>query len=227
MTEDKYESVIADKFSDDYFTSRVGNDRKRIEQFKIDADFIKQFVSSGNLCDIGCSTGEFVRALSWSGQAYGLEVNEYAKSLAKDIISFEKNIFTEQNFFDLVIFRGTIQHVDEPFRMIKYAYRALKNGGCLIFLATPNANSPLYRLKGTLPFLHEELNFFIPGDKELMNALKNFGYEVIKVEYPYFETPYCNFVMDHLKFVKNLFTRKMTPHAFWKSSMSIAARKTK
>ena len=35
------------------------------------------------------------------------------KKKASEYISFEKNIFTEK-FFDLIFFRGTIQHVDEP-----------------------------------------------------------------------------------------------------------------
>ena len=56
-------SVIADRFEDDYFLNRVSNDPLRMKQFAIDSKFLKQYVSSGNLCDVGCSTGEFVNFL--------------------------------------------------------------------------------------------------------------------------------------------------------------------
>ena len=123
---------------------------------------------------------------------------EQAKSRS---ISFERSIFDQKNFFDLIIFRGTIQHVDEPFSMIKSSFEALRDGGYLIFLATPNTNSILYKLKGDLPFLDWKINFYIPGKKEFSNALENIGFEIIDVSYPYYNTPYCNLAKDHFLFL--------------------------
>ena len=75
---------------------------------------------------------------------------------------FDRDIFSESDFFDLVIIRGTIQHLDEPFLFLKHAFTALRPGGYLVFLATPNTNSPFYRLKKTLPFIDAPRNFYIP-----------------------------------------------------------------
>jgi len=221
----KYVGSIKERWSDDYFIDRNLNNPLRKIQFEQDASFIRSFIKDGVVCDVGCSTGEFLRHIKFKGILYGMEINDQAKKIASDIISFEKNIFTEENFFDLIIFRGTIQHVDNPFQMIKSAHKSLKKGGYLVFLSTPNSNSILYRVKQDLPFLDWPLNFYIPGKKDLTNALENFGFEIMKIEFPYWKTPYRNFLNDHFKFILNLFSRKFYKHAFWGSSMNIAAKK--
>lgn len=225
VKKNNYHPIIKERWTNTYFESRLNNDPKRNLQFELDEKYIKSFVKNGIICDIGCSTGEFIRSINWNGNIYGMEINDYAKKEASDIISFEKNIFTENNFFDAIIFRGTIQHVDEPFRMIKKSFQSLKSGGYLFFISTPNANSLLYKLKGKLGFLDPHLNFYIPGDKELSNALLNNGFELESIEYPYLKTPYCSPIIDHIKFVFNIFTPMFFPHAFWKSMMNIAVKK--
>jgi hypothetical protein len=73
--------------------------------------------------------------------------------------------------------------------------------------------------------LAPELNFYIPGVKDLSNALENFGFVIQAAEFPYWNTPYRNFLNDHLKFIFNIFSRKFHKHAFWGSSMNLAAKK--
>lgn len=221
----EYKPSIAERFEDDYFEDRVGNDPKRLKQFDLDGKFIRNFIKNGVVCDVGCSSGEFLKHIKFEGDLYGMEVSDAAKELAKDVISFEKNIFTEENFFDLIIFRGTIQHVDEPFRMIKQSFEALKPGGYLVFIATPNSNSPYYRINKTLPFLDPPLNFYIPADHELKNALENFGFKNIFIEYPYIDTPYKKFILDHIKFFINFLFRVKLNYPFWKSMMNISCKK--
>ena len=220
-----YAAVNQHLWGDSYFADRDMNNARRLAQFRIDADFVRKFFKGGNVCDVGCSSGEFLRFASLDGTYFGMEVNPLAMRKASDIISFDKNILTEEDFFDLVIFRGTIQHVDIPFQMIKSAYHSLKPGGVIVFLATPNSNSILYRLKQELPFVNWRLNFYIPGKKDLSNALENFGFNVIGVEYPYWKTPYRRIVFDHFKFLLNVFSPKFHKHAFWGSSMNLAAQK--
>ena len=221
-----YEPLMAEKYGEHYFKDRYGNNEKRLTQFQIDGRFLKKFKTNGVICDVGCSTGEFLKSILWKGDLYGMEINPVAKSIAQQNgFSFEKNIFTETNFFDVVVFRGTIQHVDEPFRMMKAAFKSLKKDGVVIFLATPNTDSILYKLKGDLFFLDSKLNFYIPGKKNLCNALENFGFKVLAVEYPYWSTPYRNFPKDIFMFLLNVFTNRFYKHAFWRSSMSIAGKK--
>ena len=220
-----YSHLLVSRYDDSYFHNRYSNDPQRIAQFKMDGDYIKRFIKKGIVCDVGCSTGEFLNEINWKNK-YGMEINEKALKEAKiNGVKFDKNIFTENEFFDIVIFRGTIQHVDEPFRMMKMAYKSLKKNGIIVFLATPNSDSILYRLKLNLPFLVPKLNFYIPGKKSLCNSLVNLGFKIENVEYPYWKTPYRNFLKDHFFFILNLFSKKFYKHPFWGSFMTIVAKK--
>ena len=207
------------------FKYRFLNDPLRIKQFKLDEKFLKRFVKSGKLLDIGCSTGEFVKYLKWHGDAYGIETNEYAKRFAKKFIKFDKNILKKKNFFDVVIFRGTIQCLDLPIYYIKKTYEILKKNGYIVFIATPNTNSILYRIKQNLPALNPSQNYYIPGCKDLSNILKNYNFKKITIEFPYLKTPYCRIVHDLYFFMLNIVSSRFYKHAFFGSMMNIAAKK--
>ena len=60
---DRLASPIAQRFPDQYFEQRMSNDNKRQIQFDIDCKLIRKYKQDGQLCDVGCSTGEFVKAL--------------------------------------------------------------------------------------------------------------------------------------------------------------------
>lgn len=139
---------------------------------------------------------------------------------------FDRDSVSESDFFDLVIIRGTIQHLDEPFLFLKHAFTALRPGGYLVFLATPNTNSPFYRLKKRLPFIDRPRNFYIPDDVGLAQVLTNFGFVVRETRYP-LGTPYARPLRDHWRFLRNLLSRRSSviPHAFWRSSMEMVAQK--
>lgn len=209
-----------------YFKFRNSNDKLRLKQFKLDKVFINNFISKGNLCDVGCSTGEFAATLNWQGKVFGMETSLFAKKKAKKVLSFKRNIFNSKNYFDLIIFRGTIHHIDEPFRFIKQSRTALKKGGYICFLATPNTDSLLYKIKGNLPLFDFDKNFYMPGFKDLTNSLNNFGFKIEGFEFPYLYSPYSNFFLDHLGFILNIFLPGFfIKHSFWKSSMNIMAKK--
>ena len=74
-----YQAKIKEMWPDEYFSDRNQNNPKRLKQFEIDKNLIKEFIKEGNICDIGCSTGEFLSFLDWNGELYGTEINEYAK----------------------------------------------------------------------------------------------------------------------------------------------------
>jgi SAM-dependent methyltransferase len=155
-----------------------------------------------------------------------MEINESAKKMANNIgISFEKDILNQANFFDVVIFRGTIQHLPNPFSYIQNAYNSLKIGGYIIFLATPNSNSLFYKYFNDLPALQSEYNFYIPSDITLSNILVNNKFKVLEVEKPYINSPYSQPILDHLKFFKRLVFRGKDDFAFWGNMMNVIAKK--
>ena len=220
-----YTPLIKDRWDDSYFNNRFLTDQRRVSQFELDKTFIHKYVASGNLLDVGCSTGEFCRYLNWDGDLYGMEINDFARSEASQFISFSRDLFNSSSFFDCIVFRGTIQHVDVPFFMIKSAYTALKPGGHLFFISTPNTDSILYRLKLQLPMLDPPRNFFLPGLSSFSNSLTNIGFQILESQSPYLKTPYCNLFKDHFLFLLNLLSPFYFPHAFWGSSFNLVVRK--
>jgi SAM-dependent methyltransferase len=202
-----FEAARPECWPDAYFAKRLWNDSRRLQSFAHEASFLSQHGVSfnGSVCDVGCSTGEFLEAVGWSGPRYGMEISPAARAIAEtQRISFDRDILNAQDFFDVVVFRGTLQHVPEPFRYLRKAYASLKPGGHLAILATPNADSLCYRLFGELPVSDPPRNYWWPGLRELTNALTNLGFTIVASESPYLASGYARPVRDALSFGRRL-----------------------
>ena len=194
-------------FDDSYFLKRNLNDPKRLKSFFIEKKLLKKFVNLNSIvCDVGCSTGEFLDYLNWKGKKFGMEINKNAiKSAKKRNIDFKKDILNKKNYFDVVIFRGTIQHIDQPFLYLKKTFISLKKGGYLFILATPNTSSIYYRLFQNLPALDKNKNFYLPSFKNLKKISENYGFKFIEVNYPYSKSGYDNSWSDYFYFILKFF----------------------
>lgn len=220
-----------EEFGSDYFSDRNMTDLQRLKQFDLEKDYCKKFIGesvfqSGMILDVGCSTGEFLESIKWNHDGrYGIEISQYAKEIAQARgVKFTKSL-DDSDFFDLIVFRGTIQYLLSPFEDIKNSYKALKKNGYILFLATPNTNSIYYQKFKTLPFLEESLNYYLPSDTSLSMNLRNAGFEIIDIHFPYLDTPYTNFLSDHLKFLRKYFFGGHHRFPFWKSMMWVIAKK--
>tara|TARA_B100000941_G_C28495898_1_gene550950 strand:+ start:527 stop:1216 length:690 start_codon:yes stop_codon:yes gene_type:complete len=216
----------------DYYISqkRFGNDIKRQKSFVIEKQYIqslfhKRSLENLKILDIGCSTGEFIKSVFGDGQEiFGIEPSEFASDIAsKNGIKIINDISEEDNF-DLIIYRGTIQYIPNPFESIMKTHRALKNKGKIIFLATPNTRSLYYLLFKTLPFLEDDLMYWVPSDICLKRTLENFGFINVELKYPYFKTPYSQPLLDLLRFFVKIFTNR-GKFAFPGNSISVSAEK--
>lgn len=218
----------AERWPDSYFENRTGNDPRRQGAFRSEFDFmVKHGVRPWReVCDVGCSTGELLDALHWSGPKFGMEISEHAKEQAiLNGIRFDRHILNTDNYFDTVIFRGTIQHIPHPFRYMERAFRALKSGGHVAFLATPNTGSLVYRVFQELPVTDNPRNYWMPSAHGLANALNNFGFELVAIEYPYLDGGYARPVQDLLAFAKRLFFGGPTNFPFPGNMMNVIARR--
>src|SRR3989344_4365619 len=88
---------------------------------------------SGNVLDIGCAKGDFLSLFGDNWNKYGIEICDAAREEAR-----KRNINVDfelkDGFFDLIIFRGTIQHIPDPIYRIGECYHWLKKGGGVVFL---------------------------------------------------------------------------------------------
>lgn len=177
----------------------------------------------GRVLDIGCGIGDFISEyFSWA-ELWGVDISDYARSeSAKRGVNAVYDVKDTRGKFDLIVFRGTIQHLDEPLRVIRNCVARLSSGGMMVFLATPNSESLVFRLFGELPALDKPRNFVVFGRNELANILKNFGMKAWAHE-PYIDTPYANPVSDLFMFALRLIGIKR-PFAFWGNMMEVYAQ---
>jgi SAM-dependent methyltransferase len=225
MTVD-YESLYGEKYFRSYGLGAIAPEYlKRLKMYALEVDRISERLSQGVVLDYGCGTGEFLEMLpSTHWRKYGVEPVSCARIAAQDRgISFEIDKLPPGSV-DLVIFRGTFQHLDYPIEAIRKCAELLRSGGYMVFLATPNIGSIFYRLFQELPALDPPRNFCLVSDRILSNILVNFGFKIESVIFPYLGTPYAHPVADSIYFLGRFlgFKKKF---AFWRNMMEIYARK--
>src|SRR5437667_1183944 len=172
--------------------------QKRDRQYALERGRIYRFRSEGRILDVGCGLGGFLEGFPderWD--KYGVEISELAKDVARSK-NIKFNFAWGDQFFDVVVFRASLHHVDTPFSLIKRSIQSLKMGGLVVFLMTPNADGIMYRMFRDIPGTDEHLNFLIPSEKILRQTLTNFGCEIIEFRFPYRDTPYANVPNDLL-----------------------------
>ena len=188
-----------------YFTDRhYGLDSKRETQYNLDyRKIVSRVPDGGSILDVGCGLGVFLnRFLQSNWKRYGYEVSDFAKNecVENGITMLESLSTVEEDYFDVVVYRGTLQHISNPIDSLYESSRALKHGGLLAILATPNTNSLGYRRWKTLPALDKDRNWVEFSDIMLLNILRRLGYRSIVIDYPYGH-PYSSPVIDLIRFI--------------------------
>ena len=215
------------EFEDEYFSNRNLNDLKRMKSFALEAEFMNRYSNdTGKICDIGCSTGEFLKFINWQGSKYGIEINAFAAQEAeKNSIKLINKMEDSDELFDVIVLRGTIQHLPAPFETIKIAFDKLQPGGILFFIATPNADSIYFRIFGDLPAFDFPRNYWLPGFSQLKRVCEREGFILKGAQFPYLKSGYSS-KWDAIKFVARIFLR--TPRlgcAFPGNMMNLAFSK--
>ena len=217
------------RYDEDYF-QMYKDDLKRMTMYKSELAHIESFKSGGKILDIGCGIGHFLSQFSeekW--EKFGVDVSELAIEQARSrgikVNNFDKAYDYPHEYFDVIVFRGSLQLIPDPFTVIIKSIELLKFGGIIVFLSTPNSNSPYYRRFKTLPFLTPYANFLIPSDLMMKDLLQNYGLKILEIRFPYWGGPYAKPVRDYFYyFLSFLGIRRKFP--FIKSSMEIYAQKS-
>lgn len=190
-----------------YFAGYYFDDPKRTAMYKIEAARLGQRSEPGRILEIGCGVGGFLKTLDDRWQIYGYEPSAYARAIAGNcgIRVFYNLESVTSDSMDVVVFRGTLQHISRLLETMAQATRILRPGGLIVFLATPDADSLAYQLFGRLPALDPARNWIVLGHRALVNILKRLGYSEIEILYPYWGTPYARPLQDFVNFGLSFF----------------------
>lgn len=191
----------------------------RQKTFAVEIRRISHLTQGKNILDIGCGGGFFLDRLGKNWNKTGVEIDPQAAAFAKKLLrksvkivnsSLEKSRLPKSSF-DVIVIRGTIEHVPNPRQTLKTVHSLLKPGG-LIAINTPNIGSfaaNLYRQNFRLADPIHHIWYFSP--LTITRLLQETGFIVKKIDFNYFNTPYfypndlINISLDWLKF---LFTGK-------------------
>ena len=112
------------------------------DQYILDLEVLKRFISSGKLLDVGCNGGFFLAELGDEFDRFGTELDPSAVDFAKlNFPEFGKNISEgsieeasfEENSFDVISMRGVIEHVSNPNEALLHVSNLLKDKGFFIY----------------------------------------------------------------------------------------------
>lgn len=123
------------------------------------------------LLEVGCATGDFIKAAKKEFDLWGFDISEYAveqarlnnPEISKQIkVGTTEELDFPENFFDCIVLWDVVEHLWDPLGAISQLVKSLKPEGILA-VSTPNINTITARLMGkrwhfmTLP---EHLCFF-------------------------------------------------------------------
>ena len=198
---------------------KVTNDPDGVERERLESDYLInfkaeiEFVNSMNaktILDIGFGIGWFLKAVNVSHK-HGTEISMYARMKSSEFGVIGKNTqFFNIGKYDVITLLHVIEHIVTPLTTMQEVKRLLKPGGHLI-IATPDFDSITARRFGDkYRLLHDKSHVSLFSCAGLYRMLIDLGFEILKVERPFYETTW--FTEENLR---RLFdTSKVSPPAY-------------
>ena len=228
----KYYSLYFDKI---HQANELLNQQREI-MYDLEFSLIHRYKKNGDVLDVGCGGGFFLDRFSKHGyKCYGIEFSENAAKKASHKYKVYHGDFANTNFnrrFDLIIFRGVIEHIPYPKKYLDKAISILNRGGDIFITSTPNADSfccNLFKEQFNMHIPEEHLMHFKADHFDNYFELNNFD-KILEFNF-YEETPYANIEENilmiakaiKLKRINNSINFKSPP--FWGNMMSLIYQK--
>lgn len=166
------------------------------------------YVAGGRLLEIGCGTGFFLAELGRYFETYGIDTSSFALAQARgncpravircmrgeDIGDFGTG------FFDAIVSRHVLEHMEEPGTTLKGCYQALRPGGVLLYVV-PNLDSVARRWKGPAWYgYRDDTHVSLLPPEEWFDLTRQAGFTVEKAYSDgLWDTPYVRCVPNAIQ----------------------------
>ena len=179
------------------------NEYRRI-MYELEFNFVHSYAQCTNVLDVGCSGGNFLDFFHAHGyKCFGVEFGEEAAAEAAKKYTLWVGDFTDLDFgrtFDLILFRGVIEHIPYPKKYLEKAAALLNETGLIFITSTPNSKALCCAL------FKEKWNQHEPEAHLMHFRADHFdkwfdanGFEKVDERLFYEETPYADPEADILK----------------------------
>lgn len=153
-----------------------------------------KFKSNGSILDIGCSHGYFLEEMKNLGwQVKGIEMDEQSAAFARNERNLEvytkriEECHFEKDEFDAITMRMVLEHLYNPFEVLKIATLWLKKGGQLIFSIPYFDGFEFQWFKSCAYGLQMPTHITFFTKKIIKNYLKELGYGSIEFHHQFFD----------------------------------------
>lgn len=175
----------------DYSQYHRDSDYKKFEKyfeniFQTRYNLITRFKKTpGKVLDIGTSTGNLLSIFKKRGwEAWGIEPSKSSAIAKRRGIKVLRVIFESakvpNSYFDVVILNHTLEHMEDPIKVLRKAYKCLKPGG-IIFIDVPNFGGISSRiLKTRWSFLLPEEHNFHFTSRSLRKIIESIGFDFLQ-----------------------------------------------
>lgn len=219
--EESYWGVITDP--DGQVRDRRLERAQHLDDLKTELAFIHS-LPPGKLLDVGCGLGFLLSGVEHGWERHGVEVSSFAAQSAGQYGCIFNGALEDANYadqqFDVVVLYHVIEHVADPLALLKELRRVLKDDGWLI-LGTPDFDSGAARLFGEkYRLLHDVTHISLFSNDSMHRFLRDHGFAINRVDYPYFETRHFN-----EKSLLGLFDRSTISPPFYGNFMTFYCRK--
>ncbi|OGH34551.1 MAG: hypothetical protein A3A47_00015 [Candidatus Levybacteria bacterium RIFCSPLOWO2_01_FULL_37_20] len=135
------------------------------------------------ILDIGCGTGGNLKELNKLGNAFGIDVNEYAVKLcnengSKCVVGDLKNLNLEKNAYDLITLFDVINEIDLSLvpKILNDIKEGLSVNGVLVL------REPAMKIAGGRHDLDVNIKFRLEK-KEAVKLMEHAGFEILRITY--------------------------------------------
>lgn len=234
--------MVEAKYDESFFGRYQGRFNQYWFARRFYAALIRRYRKSGKLLEIGCGMGDVLARLEDDFETYGIDVSEYAIAEAATHTPKSKlRVATAEQLnnlggpFDVIAAFHVVEHLEDPFAVLKLCARNTTPGGLLIF-ATPNTDAPFAKKKGERWFANTDpTHISLKSADEWLDLVKRAGYRVRRsFSDGMWDVPYIPFLPAKVQLLmfgwpamlQTVTTMPMIPVASGESLICVAERAT-